>query len=270
MAITRKRSFRSRIFISFFAAFSLFAAATILFQYDREKKYRATQLENTLDNITAFAHNYIEQNHLVEKKELQQLDSLLSLLPLTHERITVIDSKGTVLYDNVVGDVSSMENHLMRPEVQKSYYSNKGSSIRKSATTKESYYYYSISYNNYYIRTAVLYNVEIKDFLKTERIFFFFIITIFILMYFLLIQLTKRIGNFISQLQDFAVSAAVGEEIEKEPNFPDRELDIIGKKIISIYNSLNKTKYALEVEKDKLIEHLNVSAEGIAVFSKTK
>jgi two-component system phosphate regulon sensor histidine kinase PhoR len=268
MSIPRKRSFRSRIFISFFAAFTLFTVAILLFQYEREKNYRAAQLENTLDNITTFAHNFIEQNQLLNTGQIGKVDSLLSLLPGTNERLTVIDSKGVVLYDSEVDEVASMENHLMRPEVQKSLYSTSGSSIRKSATTQLSYYYYSKYFNHYYIRTAVLYNVEVKDFLKTERIFIVFILSLFILMWILFRQVTKRLGNFISKLRDFAVSAAIGEEIEKIPEFPDRELDVIGKKIVSIYNNLNKAKYDLVVEKEKLFEHLHVLAEGIAFYTR--
>lgn len=268
MAISRKRSFRSRIFVTFFITFSVFTAAIMLFQYDREKKYRAAQLENTLNNITTFAHNYIEQNKILENGNIAALDTFVQLFPEINERITVIDKQGVVIYDSEVENVTTMDNHLMRSEVQKSLYGETGSSIRTSATTQQPYYYYSIFYADYFIRTAVLYDVEVKDFLKTERVFIIFIISIFILMWILVMQLAKRLGVFISQLRDFAVSAAVGEEIEKSPDFPDRELDVIGRKIIDIYNSLNKAKYKLEVEKNKLFEHLNVVDEGIAFYSK--
>lgn len=268
MSITRKRSFRSRIFISFLAAFTIFATAILLFQYEREKRYRAAQLENTLDNITTFAHNYIEKNQLIENGQIGKIDSIMEFLPGKNERLTVINTEGVVLYDSEVTDVSTMENHLMRPEVQKSVYSGNGSSIRKSATTHTSYYYYSKSYPKYFIRTAVIYDVRIKDFLKTERTFIIFIVFLFLIMWVLLLQVTKSIGTFVSKLRDFAVSAAVGEEIEVMPDFPDRELDLIGRKIVSIYNKLNSAKYELEIEKEKLFQHLHVLAEGIAFFSK--
>lgn len=268
MSIKRKRSFRARVFISYLAAFTLFTLAILAFQYDREKKYRASQLENTLDNITSFTHNFIEQNSLLQKNEIRKIDSLLAILPLNNERITLINAEGVVLYDSEVRDVATMENHFKRPEVQKSLYSGKGSSIRTSKTTGETYYYYSKNYNDYFIRTAVIYDVVIKDFLKTERIFIIFVVVLFIIMWIILQQLTKQVSQFISKLQDFAVSATVGEEIQKIPEFPDRELDVIGKRIVSIYNKLNKAKYELEVEKGKLFEHLNVLAEGIAFYSK--
>lgn len=268
MAIPRKRSIRSRIFISFLMAFSIFTAAILLFQYDREKKYRAGQLEITLDNITTFTHHFIEQNELITRNQINKIDSIISLLPITNERLTVIDNTGVVLYDSEVENVAAMENHLQRPEVQKSLYSGIGRSIRKSDTTKQTYYYYSKNYDDYYIRTAVIYDLAIKDFLETEHLFIIVIMVLFVIMWIVMQQVTNRIVNFISQLRDFAVSAAIGEEIEKLPELPDRELDVIGKKIVSIYNSLNKAKYDLEVEKKKLFEHLHVLAEGIAFFSK--
>ena len=126
MSISRKQSFRSRIFISFLAAFTVFTVAILLFQYEREKNYRASQLEITLDNITTFTYNFIEQNQLLSNNQIGKIDSILSLLPITNERLTVIDSKGVVIYDSEVKEVSAMENHLTRPEVQKSLYSGKG------------------------------------------------------------------------------------------------------------------------------------------------
>jgi two-component system OmpR family sensor kinase/two-component system phosphate regulon sensor histidine kinase PhoR len=60
------------------------------------------------------------------------------------------------MYDSFVSDYEYMENHLQRPEVQKSIYSGKGSSIRRSATTSQDFYYYSRYYQNYFIRTAVV------------------------------------------------------------------------------------------------------------------
>ncbi len=262
-----KRSFKSHVLLTYLAAFSIFAVAIFLFQYNREKDYRTSQLENTLENITSFAHKYIEHNHLIRDNRIEELDTLLEILPLQNERITIIDLKGIVLYDSEVEDVIAMENHLMRPELQLSLKSQKGSSIRKSATTNKSYYYFSVSYPNYFIRTAVLYDLEIQSFLKTERLFIFFLLSIFLIMWLLLRQITGRIGTFVTKLQDVAVSAEKGSEIDDVPNFPDRELDVISKKIVSIYNKLNRTKYDLEVEKTKLFDHLDLLEEGIAFYS---
>jgi len=270
MAIHRSKSFQRRVFISFFAAFSIFAAAVLLFQYEREKQYRVKQLENTLDNITVFVHNYIEQNNLLETKDFKSIDSLVNIFHSEEERITIIDSKGVVLFDSFVEDATKMENHLQRPEIQKAFYSGAGHNIRKSATTQQEFYYYARSYNNYFVRTALVYDVEVRNFLKTERIFIVFIFALFLLMWVTINFVTRRIGSFITQLKDFAVKAAVGEEIESEASFSDNELETISQQIKMIYNRLNKAKADLFKEKEKLFQHLNVLQEGIAFFHPNK
>jgi two-component system OmpR family sensor kinase/two-component system phosphate regulon sensor histidine kinase PhoR len=270
MAIQRKRSFRSRIFISFFAAFSLFTVAILLFQYDREKKFKAQILENTLDNITTVTNNFIVQNKLYETKSLHLIDSIKPLLPGNHERITIISDMGKVLYDSSVYDILDMENHMDRSEVQKALYSGTGSSIRHSATTDKEYYYYAKHFNNYFVRTAILYDVTVKDFLKTERVFLIFIIFLFLLMWGLLNLVTLRLGHFIDQLHDFAMKAATGEKINTETKITDNELNTIKKQIIHIYNNLTKTKSDLISEKEKLFQHMNTLQEGISFFNSDK
>jgi two-component system, OmpR family, phosphate regulon sensor histidine kinase PhoR len=266
MAIQHNRSFQRRVFISFFTAFTIFAAAILLFQYEREKEYRIKQLETTLDNITVFVHNYIEENRLMESHDFHAIDSLVDIFPKEKERITIIDAKGIVLYDSFIKDLSTMENHLQRAEIQKALYSGVGQNIRKSATTQQEFYYYARNYHNYFVRTALVYDIQVQNFLKITRMFIFFIIVLFALMWIILNFVTRHIGSFITQLKDFSVKAAAGKEIENDASFSDNELETISHQIKKIYNQLNKAKSDLLVEKEKLFQHLNVLQEGIAFF----
>jgi len=270
MAIQRNRTFQNRIFISFFAAFCLFATAVLIYQYEREKNYRIARLEDSLDDITVFTHNFIEQNRLMDSQNFQLIDSLIKILPGKDHRITLVSKDGKVLYDNFVGNVVSLENHLNRPEIQKALYSGEGHQIRKSATTNQDFYYYARFFDSYFIRTAVIYDVQVRDFLKTERIFIIFIFALFLLMFFTINFVTQKIGSFITQLKDFSVKAAIGEEIENEAKFSDHELETISQQIKKIYNRLNKAKSDLSREKEKLFQHLSVLQEGIAFFTKDK
>lgn len=220
MAIQRNKSFQNRIFISFFAAFCLFATAVIIYQYDREKKYRVSRLEDSLDDITVITHNFIVQNQLMASQNFQSMDSLVKVFPGKDHRITIINKTGKVLYDNFVGNVSTMENHLSRPEIQKAIYSGEGHQIRKSATTGQEFYYYARFFDSYFVRTAVIYDVQVRDFLKTGSVFFVFIFALFVLMWITINLVTRKIGSFVTQLKDFSVKAAVGEEIENEASFP--------------------------------------------------
>ena len=266
----RNRTYRQRIFIYFFSAFTLFSAVILLFQLEREKRYRTTQLETILDNIAEMTHRYIVHNNLPDTAGFSGLDSLLYMIPEPNTRITIISKDGKVLYDNFVADVSRLENHLMRPEVQKSLYEGKGSHIRKSVSTGQDFYYYSRHYNDVYVRCAVIYDIQIQNFLKTERLFIFFILAMFVVMWLILYLVTKRLGEFITKLRDFAVRAGKNEDIDPNIDFPDSEFGDIRRQIVKIYDRLKRAKDDLSAEKERLYNHLHALKEGIAFFSPQK
>jgi len=266
-----QRSFRRRLFINIFVVFTLFTLAVLAYQYDRERHYRTGQLESILDNISEVTNHYIENRHLYTSGDFKSLDSLKTLLPNRETRITVLDKSGKVLYDSFVANVDSLENHLPRPEVQKAIQSGKGSDIRVSHTTNQKFYYYAKEYNDYFVRTAALYNVDVIKFLKTGHLFLIFILFLFVLMAFLLHYTTRRLGIFIVNLKDFALKAGLNEDISKmDNNFQDDELGVIRKQIVQIYNNLKTTKDELTQEREKLYGHLQVLNEGISIFSAQK
>lgn len=266
-----QRTFRRRIFNNFFIVFAVFTIAVLIYQYDREKHYRTSQLETTLDNISEVAHRYIEHNKIFETGDFKHLDTLKSILPITNTRITLISLDGTVLYDSFVENPETLENHKLRPEIQKSIFSGKGSSIRLSSTTNQKFYYYAKNCKKYFIRTAAIYNIDVVKFLKTEQVFLFFVIFIFLLMWILLHFTTLRLGEFITKLKEFALKAGRDEDISSEENnFQDNELGVIRKQIYEIYNKLKTTKDELLKEKEKLYGHLQVLKEGISIFSADK
>lgn len=263
-----QRTFRQRIFINFFVVFFIFALVVLGYQYDRERNYRTSQLENTLDNITEVTHRYIEHKKTFDTGDFMSLDTLKSLLPVSNIRITVIDKTGKVLYDSYVANVSGIENHLHRPEIQKAIQFGKGSEIRMSTTTNQKYYYYAKDCKTYFVRTAAVYNVDIIKFLRTERIFLVFIIFLFFLIWALLYFTTRRLSDFIVKLKDFALRAALNEDISKmDSNFQDNELGVIRRQIIQIYDNLKTTRDEMTKEKEKLYSHLQVLKEGISIFS---
>jgi two-component system, OmpR family, phosphate regulon sensor histidine kinase PhoR len=269
--VAAKRTFRRRILINFLTVFSIFSLAVLAYQYDREKSYRTGQLENTLDNISEVSHRYIEHKKIFETGDFKSLDTLKSLLPIANTRVTVLDMTGKVVYDSFVSDVSNLENHLNRPEVQKALQFGKGSSIRLSATTNQKFYYYAKNCKTYYVRAAAVYNVDIINFLKTEHIFLVFIFFLFVLMGTLFHFTTRRLGDFIIKLKDFALRAGQNEDISKmDSNFQDNELGVIRRQIIQIYDNLKTTKDELTKEKEKLYGHLQVLKEGISIFSPEK
>ena len=263
-----QRTFRRRIFINFFALFSIFILAILGFQYDREKSYRVGELESILDNTTEITYRFIEHKKIFESGDFKALDTLKLLLPDPNTRITIVDKTGKVVYDSFVPDVSKVENHINRPEIQKAIQSGKGSSIRLSNTTNQKFYYYAKDFKKYVIRTAAVYNVDTAKFLSASRIFLVFIVFLFFLMWFLLHFTTRRLSEFITKLKDFALKAGQNEDISKmDINFKDDELGVIRRQIIQIYDNLKTAKDELTSEKEKLYGHLQVLKEGISIFS---
>ncbi len=261
-----RKSFRGEIFFYFIIVFILFTAAILTFQYQREKKYRTAQLENTLDNITEITFRFIEQNNLIERNDLSRIGEIQNIIPQPNIRITIIAPDGKVLYDSSA-DFRQMENHLKRPEIEKAIQNQKGANIRYSDTTLEDYYYYAKRYPRYFIRTAVVYNVQIQNFLEAEGVFIFFIIGAFGVIGIILFLVTGKMADAITKLKDFSIKAGRNELVEPDTAFPENELGIIGGQIIRIYHKLKKAKDDLSNEREKLFNHLNALNEGIAFFS---
>jgi len=266
----KRFTIRKRLFVYFFSVFILFTLLVLFFQYAREKKYRVGQLDNTLKNITQTCHNYILNNRINQNSNYFLIDSLTRILPQPDARITIIDLKGIVLYDNSVVEIQLMENHLNRPEVQESLYEEYGTSIRKSETTGKKYYYYSRYFGEYFIRVAVVYNIEVENFLKAEPVFIFFIALIFLIIWIILDFITRKFAESITKLKDFVIRVRHNEKFDTDIIFPNDELGEIGNEIIHLYNQLIRAKDSLALEKGKLFNHLYVLNEGVAFFSNDK
>jgi two-component system phosphate regulon sensor histidine kinase PhoR len=265
-----KLRFRQRLFISFSVLFVIFTILVLLFQFQREKEFRKSQLESMLDHISVLTHNYIKSNAILEQGNFGMIDSLVEIIPGSHIRITIIDPVGAVLYDSEVHDYETMENHLQRPEVRESVASEFGANIRESATTGSSYYYYARFYSDYFVRTAALYDIQIKDFLHVEKLFIIYLVSLFVFISLLLMVMTRRFSETITRLKDFAIRLSSGKTYDSSITFPDDELGDIGKQITSIYEELRNAKEEILVEKNKLFSHLSALNEGIAFFSPEK
>lgn len=268
--IRRKRTIKSKLFTYFFVLFTIFTVSILVFQDNREKHFRIVQLETRLNDYSDLVNSYIIYNNLQSTLAYSKLDSLKKLIPSDEIRITVLNQEGNVLYDNTVADYSKMENHLDRPEVQKAKYSHQGYNIRHSATTNHEYFYFAKYYNNLIVRTAVIYNTEIKNYLKIERAFIVYLLLLFVVFGFLLWLIAHRLGDSVSRLKEFTMKVSRDEELTPDMKFSDDELGSISREISRAYDQSRKVKAELLLEKEKLISHLFELKEGVGFFSPKK
>jgi signal transduction histidine kinase len=236
--------------------------------YSREKKFRTETLDDELYNITKITNNYILINKIYPSGNYQLIDSLMRIMPQEELRVTVVDNDGKVLYDSSVRDWSNMANHRERPEIMQSTFSEFGTAIRKSSTTGIPYYYYSRFYNRYYIRAALIYDINIVNFMIADKMFVPVILLAFVLFWIILLLVTNKFAESVTMLRDFAIKVSRNEPMDPDLSFPKNELGTISEEIISMYGSLQKMKDDLAVEKERLFTHLNVLNEGVAFFTR--
>ncbi|MCX6229824.1 MAG: ATP-binding protein [Bacteroidia bacterium] len=267
-----KKTIRWKLYIYYLLLFGIFTFSIIVFQSQREHHFRLGQLENTLEEYTDLTNRHMAHNAIAKDKTFGKLDSLKPLIPPSKVRITIISKSGEVAYDNTIADYQHMENHLSRPEIQKALKEPFGENIRHSTTTNQNYIYYAKRYDSYVIRAAIVYDSELKEFLKADWVFIPFFILLFVIFGILLRYIANHIGDSISKLKDFAVKIRRNDptSINDETQFGNDELGFISREIIQLYNQLKKTKTELVLEKEKLISHLFVLNEGVGFFSADK
>ena len=170
---------KSHFWRYYLPVFLIFSITVLAFQYSREKKYKSDLLDTKLDDLNNMLFLYLESSN----SSFEKFDSTILISPYKDIRITIIDLKGKVLYDNVIKNVELMENHLLRKEIQEARKFKIGSDIRTSKTNNKPYYYYANRFKNYYIRSSVNYDMNILSILSPDNLFLYFwlLLTFFVI-----------------------------------------------------------------------------------------
>lgn len=262
-------SFSRKLFLSVISLFLVFVICFIAYQYQREREYKVELLNTKLQDYNS---------RLYERLDEQPLDTgIISDYIHNHNlddlRVTLISPDGNVIYDSYPNHSERMENHLNRPEVQKAMKQGSGYDVRRtSETTGVPYFYSATRYKDYILRSALPYNVSLVNNLQADSHYLWFTVIVTLLLIIIFYKFTNKLGTSISQLREFAMRADRNEPIEMaiQSAFPHNELGEISQHIIQIYKRLHETKEALYIEREKLITHLQISHEGLGVFTKDK
>lgn len=253
-------SYKQKLFLYFCVIFSLFTIGIIVFARSQERKFRTEALEEKLDGYTDITNIGLSKG--------QDMDSLVALFP-EHIRLTLIDGQGVVQYDNAIKELARLENHSHRPEIVEAKANGRGVNIRISSSNNVEYLYYVKQFNDHFIRVALPYDIQVQQFLKSDNLFLYYIIALFLVMLILINFVATRFGKTIKQLRDFVISS------DEKTNtvtakFPKDEFGEISERIADNYTQLKANKKRIAQEREKLLQHVHSSEEGICFFTAGK
>jgi len=206
-------AYKQKLFLYLFLIFALFTLGVIIFERTREIKFKTDALREKLDAYTEIIHTHLSENGL------ENIDNLIKLLP-DNIRVTLICKNGNVSYDNTISQLSSLENHFKRPEVVDAKKNGNGMNIRVSHSNNIKYLYYAKKINNDYIRVALPYNIQTQKFLKTDNLFLYFIVALFLAMILLIHLVTESFGKSVKLFRDHKYRQEITGNIAHELRTP--------------------------------------------------
>lgn len=247
MAGRVKFSFHTRVLLTVLALCWILVGTAMVFQYRREKEFKAQLLDTRLQ-----MHN----DRIVDDlRQGESIDSIVSRIgvPVEHLRVTLIDRKGNVLYDNTSPHPTA--NHNTRPEVIEARANGTGHAVARLSQSDDINYFYSarLADNGMVVRSAAPYNHSLTDFLKADSTMLWIMAALTLAMSLVGFIVTRKISLSITRLNDFAHKAERGERIYSDEAFPNDELGSIAGNIVKLYAQREQQhRQALRNEQDKI------------------
>ncbi len=264
--------------ISLIFLFSLLALFAI-FQFQREKLYRTNLLISQLSSINYQLADFINDNYYSPDSQIIK-NEIKKIYDNDHIRVTIINNSGKVVFDTESNQVDTFQNHLKRPEIveldnierknakiDNKLLRNSTYSIRFSSTTRKDYFYVATKFPDVIIRSALPYESDAINLLKTDNSFIYFIIILSIIGLITIWRFSRRIKLNINNLQLFISNVKKSENLDNKLVFPQNELGEISAELIALCKDLIQTKEQLNLEKQKFNYHLQAETEGVAIFS---
>lgn len=219
----------------------LLIVCVLFFQYNREKNFKAEELNAQLQVLNERILHQIENGRFdINAVDIDDFGDV---------RVSIVDSSGQIVYDNSL-DTLPASNHLSRKEISEAVRSGTGYTLRRhSESTGQTYFYSARRGNNgIIVRSAVPYSVSLNGLLQADKGFIWFLAGLTLIMCTLGYFVTRRVGLHINRLKLFAENAEKGIKIYDDEPFPHDELGEISNHIVRLYVSLQQAIYERDRE----------------------
>lgn len=231
----------------------LLAGVFMLFQYRREKEYKAELMDERLQ-----MHN---ERIIDDLRKGESIESIVGRInpPEKNLRITVIDRGGNVIYDN--RGLKAKSNHNTRAEVIAARKQGEGHAIERLSESDDTNYFYSakLADGGMVIRSAVPYTHSLTEFLKADSTMLWILAALTVIVSMAGLVATHKISVSINRLKEFAEKAEKGERIYSGYSFPHDELGSIAANIVKLYvqrDEQHRETIRLEQDKSRLKKQL--------------
>ncbi|MDE7351127.1 MAG: ATP-binding protein [Muribaculaceae bacterium] len=234
-----KISYSTKLLLTVVAILTLCEVAFLVFQFNREQRYRQDLLNAQLTIL-----NYQLLDHYDGGVVNVELWERSIDLPIQELQLAIFDSQGNVIYNN--SEIDSAEKPLELPEIQMADNSSdhRGFSVHNDDEIDgdDFFYYAALKEGDLYARTGALgHDVGIAEFMQIDRSFIWYALLIYVIIIVLAWYACSRVGNTVKRLSEFAQSAEKGEEIYDTKVFPRNELGMIAHNIVLIYVRWQRT-----------------------------
>lgn len=175
-------SYRNRLLFYVAVIFTVFALISLLVGLTNGERYKQSIMQSRLSGYAQMVADAGDE-----------ADAAIAYFP-DDVRVTLIDADGKVRFDSD-NSFETMENHLGRPEIQECLRRGEGTSLRRSDTSGERYFYYAMEYDGRIVRVAQNFDISLEDFFSTDWMFLLFEFLLLVFSLFILYFLTERYGR---------------------------------------------------------------------------
>lgn len=271
MTTTKKKRFRipfhKGLFLTISGLFVCFVVVAVALQYYQEKNFRQENLNALLQEYNAYVSSRLPDGFDITD---QATDSLLRLKGVYPLGVTVIDAAtGEVLLDSRKEDPIT-ESHLNRPEIQAAIAGDENAyTIRYSQTMKKPYFYAAHRYGDVIVRTSIPFDRTTFDIFHVNPMFRYTMLCLAFIFILALFFFCRSLGRSITDLDTFVQQARQGLPL-KTPLTSDNTIGRITQNLREVYENLRQTREELAREEEKLLLHIQMSREGIAIFTQDR
>lgn len=254
----KRLSIGNKLYISVLSVFLAFAVAFIIFQHEREKQYKAEILDLRLQDYNDQMKVSLD---FLGKTDETTLSEYVRRHHVNNLRVTLIDARGNVFFDNMRKDYANIPNHSNRTEFVKALKNGRTTTTERKSQTLDAYYFYSTTYypkEGYMIRTALPYDDNLSKSLEADLHFIWFAVAAILILTILLYRFIHTLGENIDKLKTFAWRADKNKSIDIDDLivFSNDELGEIAERIIKIYRRLQSTRQEQDTLKRELTQNV--------------